>query len=272
MIVCFTGTGNSMMAARLLALSLGSEPGAVVELKGEMLRNPSETVLSAERGEEVVWVFPVYSWGVPPVVEKFIKGVKMEGSMSHAVHHAVITYGDDAGRTPAMWRKILTSRCARPGGVYGVKMPNIYVLMKGFDVDPESVAELKLAMVPGRMEEIARKIKANPRGRWETDVIAGSFARIKSGVIYPWFVRHAMSPKPFHSTESCIGCGKCSRSCPMDNIAMTDMQRPSWGEQCALCLRCYHICPVHAVAYGKATRGKGQYLCPTLKEIEIIKT
>lgn len=70
-----------------------------------------------------------------------------------------------------------------------------------------------------------------------------------------------MSPKPFRHTEKCTSCGLCSRSCPMENIAMKP-GGPEWGKHCALCLRCYHICPTHAVAYGKATDGKGQYICP----------
>lgn len=265
MIACFTGTGNSLMVARLLAESLGEDPGAVVQLRGEMLLHPADTSLTTGRSEVVVWVFPVYSWGIPPVVEAFMTNVGMAGSMPHAVHHAVLTYGDDAGLTPKLWRKILTSRGARPGGVYGVQMPNTYVLMKGFNTDPAHVEEMKLRLAPGRVEEIARKIKANPRGVWETDVKSGHFAWIKSRIIYPWFVRNAMSPKPFHSTDQCIGCGLCARSCPMENITMTTSRRPEWSDRCALCLRCYHICPVHAVAYGKATLGKGQYICPSLR-------
>ena len=35
--------------------------------------------------------------------------------------------------------------------------------------------------------------------------------------------------------------------------------RPVWGADCAMCLACYHHCPEHAVGYGNATKGKGQY-------------
>ena len=37
---------------------------------------------------------------------------------------------------------------------------------------------------------------------------------------------------------------------------------PHWGNRCAMCLRCYHSCPRNAVAYGKATAGKGRYMAP----------
>ncbi|MDE6135501.1 MAG: EFR1 family ferrodoxin, partial [Muribaculaceae bacterium] len=67
-----------------------------------------------------------------------------------------------------------------------------------------------------------------------------------------------MSPRPFRSNEGCIGCGKCAQACPMQNIRMTD-SRPGWSKTCAMCLRCYHICPRRAVAYGSSTDGKGQW-------------
>jgi len=31
---------------------------------------------------------------------------------------------------------------------------------------------------------------------------------------------------------------------------------------CTSCLACYHVCPQHAVQYGKKTKGKGHYFNP----------
>ena len=74
-----------------------------------------------------------------------------------------------------------------------------------------------------------------------------------------------MSPKPFHATEACIGCKKCEKVCPVGNITVTD--RPVWGGNCTQCLACYHVCPVHAVEYGKMTGKKGQYKGRLLKDL-----
>ena len=35
-----------------------------------------------------------------------------------------------------------------------------------------------------------------------------------------------------------------------------------WGMDCTSCLACYHVCPQHAVQYGKRTKDKGQYFNP----------
>ena len=108
------------------------------------------------------------------------------------------------------------------------------------------------------MEPIAEAI-----GSGGPDIlIRGSWPWVKSYVIYPWFVRHAMLPRPFHHTGACTGCGGCARSCPLGNIAMQPGGTPHWGNRCAMCLRCYHSCPRNAVAYGKATAGKGRYMAP----------
>lgn len=246
MIAVFSGTGNSLYAATLLSSRLGDR----------IVTYSPDGALPQPADGRIVWVFPVYSWGVPPVVEQWIERT----SCTHLDHYCVLTCGDDAGLTAGQWRRLIERRGGRACSVFSVIMPNVYVLMKGFDVDSESVATLKLSRVPARIEDIAQHIAAGEEGI--DDVTRGSFAWIKSKVIYPWFKRYAMSPKPFHATEACTGCGSCARHCPLHNITMVD-GRPRWGDRCALCLRCYHQCGSHAVAYGKATEGKGRYLCPT---------
>lgn len=248
MIICFTGTGNSLQVARMLADALGD---AI-----EMI--PSAPGLTPPAGERLIWVFPVYSWGVPPVVLRQMKAMA-DAAFAGREHYCVMTCGDDAGLTDSMWRRAIQRRGGADMGIWSVQMPNTYVLMKGFDTDPDDVARRKLEHAPGRVAEIAKRIAA--RGR-ETDVVAGGWAWVKTRIIYPWFVRFAMSPRPFHPNEGCVGCRKCAESCPLGNITMTAAGTPAWGRDCALCLRCYHVCPRHAVVYGKATSGKGQYLNP----------
>lgn len=252
MIIYFTGTGNSRDVAVRLSSLLGDDD--VVEMCGEVLKK--KEIKAKQPCKAVVWVFPVYSWGVPPVVARFIREAKLNGILA-AKHHLVATCGDDAGLTARQWRKLIERRGWTAASASTVIMPNTYTLMKGFDVDPEALAREKLEASKQRVEEIARRIK---NGETDDDVIKGRFAWFKSNVIYPWFRRFAMSPKPFHATADCTGCGLCSRRCPLGNITMDASRHPCWGNNCALCLRCYHVCPVAAVQYGKATRGKGRYL------------
>lgn len=248
MIVCFSGTGNSMLVAGRLAEALGER---VTRVDRAFYDRPR---LDAAAGR-VVWVAPVYSWGVPPVMADIIGRAPMPAD---AGHYVVMTCGDDVGRADAMWRRCLSARGCRTAGVYSVIMPNNYTAMRGFDVDSAEVASAKLAAMPAAVDTVAALIAA---GDASTRVVRGRFARLKTSVIYPWFIRHEMSPRRFRVLEGCTGCGTCARACPMSNIVLRD-RRPVWGDVCAMCLACYHSCPAGAVAWGKATLGKGRYLAP----------
>lgn len=246
MIVWFSGNGNS----RLVAHRLG-------ELLGEQIISMTDCRKDSLAGERrVIWVFPVYSWGVPPVVMSFLKTVDLP---ENGEHYLVLTCGDDIGFTDKQWRHCLQGRGAICKSAFSVIMPNTYVLLPGMDTDSESVVKQKLAAASERLRFVAKAIRS--KAAIDADVRRGSCAVLKSKVLYPLFVRFMMSPKPFHATDRCTGCGKCARHCPEKNISMKE-NNPTWGKNCALCLGCYHVCPHHAVAYGLRTGSKHQYHSP----------
>ncbi len=254
MILYFSGMGNTRHVAGLLARRIADDD--LREMTASMLLDPAS--VSIEIGSDdrrIIWAFPTYSWGIPPVVAGVMKYVRLGANALTAAHVMLTTCGDDMGCVDRQWRRIMHARGLHTEGAYSVIMPNTYTFMKGFDVDSAVLAREKVKVSAEAVDRIAEAIG---EGRGNI-LVRGSFHRFKTAVIYPWFKRFAMSPKPFHSTEGCVGCGKCAASCPMKNITMAE-GRPLWGTHCAFCLRCYHICPHHAVAYGRATDGKGQWI------------
>ncbi len=253
MIIFFSGNGNSKSIAVALSEALDQ---SIIDLRGQILLNPESFTDKMSAAEPVIWVFPVYSWGVPPVVLRFIQSCNLDCNGNK--HYLVLTCGDDCGLTSKQWQKAISKRGWTTAGKTSVFMPNTYVLMKGFDVDSKDIEQQKIEKAKSDMKIIAEKIN----NEFDSDeTYHGKFAWIKSKVIYPWFVRYAMSPKPFAHNKNCISCGRCAMSCPMDNITMIN-KYPIWGDKCALCLSCYHKCPKRAVTYGKVTEGKGQYTYP----------
>ena len=93
MIICFSGTGNSAAVASRLSVLLDDE--SLVLLRGEILtgEKPALTL----KGERIIWVFPTYSWGVPPVVADFIGRVEIAGADN--VPHFMVTTWLEHGRT-----------------------------------------------------------------------------------------------------------------------------------------------------------------------------
>lgn len=255
MILFFSGTGNTLLVARQLATLLDQQ---VIELRrNTLVQLPA---VSLKDHEPLIWAFPVYAWGIPPVIEKLIASMQPDDAMRQAVHHAVITYGDDAGTIGRQWRRLLGSKGLRPGAVYGVTMPNTYVCLPGFDVDSPALTERKLAEAREAVQHIAADIAADPQGDRPDNYRPGAMPIVKSGMLRSFFRRFLMSPARFHVTDACVGCGKCARQCPTGNITMSSGPdaRPTWGHDCAFCLGCYHVCPQHAVAYGSTTHSKGQ--------------
>ena len=226
MIYCFSGTGNSSFVADRLR-EMTDEEGALG------------------------LVFPVYAWGIPKVVEEFVE-TEMEGINAEYVY-AVMTCGDDIGYADHILQKRLKGRL---DAVFSVQMPNTYVCLPGFDIDPDDVAEEKVKKTMAMLPRIAEMVKARRR---TTEVCRGDVPWLKTYILRPLFNRFLVTDRYFRTTEACNQCHLCVRQCPLHNIYIKERGCVCWGKtSCTGCLRCYHQCPKHAIRFGWFTKGKGQ--------------
>lgn len=232
---CYSGLGNSAAVAEML-----------------------EKALPADFADPVC-VFPVYAWGVPPIVIKALENIDFTGKLVHMV----CTCGSETGRIDRQWRRLVTARGGMVGGIYSVIMPLSYICMPFMNTDPEAKVRRKLEAAKERVQTIAACIAARQQ---TVDLTLGPCPGFLSKVVYPWFFARLMKTRKFHTAPSCTECGLCASRCPNGNIRMVD-GRPQWGDDCTFCLRCYHSCPTHSVAYWRFTRHKGQYLHPDYKEV-----
>lgn len=297
MIFYFSGTGNSLWVARTLGRLL-DEP--LVSLAEELKKEAAEYRYDLGQEERILLVFPVHSWGPAIPVMRLIRKLAFTrcGTPVHTPQvYAVCTCGDECGYTARILQKALRKRGLLLAGCYSVQMPNNYVLMPGFSVDPEAIEKRKLREAPARVEAIAASIRNKtlfPASRKTTSgkkpaetphqtppgtalrrpgkeayvnlYHRGSLPILKSYGIYPLFTNFATGKNSFYATDACICCGLCEKICPTGTIRLSAEGRPVWADTCIQCVACIHRCPVRAIEYGKATQNKGRYRHPDINQ------
>ena len=167
MVFYFSATGNSLWVAQYISNSF-NEPLCEVS---EFIRKHSAEGLRytlRDEAEMLFFVFPVHSWGPALVMLRFIRELQLSGLKGNCVF-AIGTCGDDCGYTDRIVRKELADKCIPLEAFFSLKMPNNYILMRGFGVDPELVKDEKFAMAPSSMEQIVKAI--NTRSYSESKIL-----------------------------------------------------------------------------------------------------
>ena len=245
MLFYFTGTGNSLYAAKKIAA-----PDEKLINIADALRN-EQFSYSAKDNENVGFVFPVYFYSVPDIVAEFCRKLKLRNS---DYVYAVITCGASSGGSGGLLRDILAKRDIVLNNVYDVVMPDNAIFF--YNVPDEKVNLEKLGKSDKTLSDIKTSIKAKEKGN-----IPGAFTGKVGGRFYRLF----MKTKKFYADNSCVGCGLCARNCPVGAIKMKE-GKPHWTKDvCTKCGACINRCPSKAIQYGKATVKRNRYVNPVLK-------
>ncbi len=246
MIFYFTGTGNSLYAARALA-----REGEQVISMIDALREGKLHYTLAE-GEALGFVFPVYFYTVSDPVLEFVRRLTVENA---AFVYAVIPCGANIGPAGGFLKSELKKRGLELRRVDALVVPDGALLF--YDIDtPDNLAK-QLDQATEKLQSIRAAIH-----RREPNRITGSAAAGKTGLAA---YHLCMSTKKFHADPGCIGCGKCASICPAGAIRMAS-GRPVWEKaKCYKCCGCINRCPVGAIQYGGKTAGRVRYVNPALK-------
>lgn len=271
MIRYFSGTGNTRAVAERLATLLGESaapmPGAQDLYKRETPDAPAPKDCDAGtspggsggKGEALGLCFPVYAWGPPRAVLQWITAQGGAGKLQQYTYiYMVCTCGDDCGRTTRLMRRALARYHATLQAAWSVAMPNTYIALPGFCIDPDAVARQKVLATSERLAGIAHAIRARHAGIDAT--VPGALPWIKTYVLRPLFNRFLAREGRFRLEASrCTHCHRCEHACPAANIRLEDSELPAWQHHCADCLACVHACPTRAIDLGRFTRGKARY-------------
>jgi len=253
LIYYFTGTGNSLAAARRIAAVLGDCDLVPIA----SLQNTEGTV--APEAERLGIVCPVYDGGVPLMVAEFAG--RLDLSRAGYVF-AVVTMGGTGVSALHQLDGIFRERQGRRlDAAFAVSMPGNFTPLHR---PPAGAKRDKiLAAADRQLGEIAEAVgrgQAAPPG-------FAPFSAVMKALTYGPFCKnvHGMD-RDFSASDACTGCGTCAKVCPAGNIEMVD-GRPAWSHRCELCCACLHFCPVEAIQLGVllGTKGRGRYRHPDLK-------
>jgi ferredoxin len=247
----FTGTGNSLAAARTIAAVLG-DCGLVPVASLQDTDGP--IIPEADR---VGIVCPVYFLGLPAMVASFAGRLDLSRVQ---YTFALVTFGGFGA--PAALRQldgILREHGNRgPDAGFMVKMPSNYILMYN---PPEGKKRDDVLDAAGlQLEMVAQAVKNG-----EKTVPGYSLpARLMHLLFYSRFVSRVHDEdRKFSVDDRCTSCGTCAAICPAHNIVLVD-KRPAWQHHCELCCGCIHLCPVEAIQAGPKTAGRVRYHNPSV--------
>ena len=248
-VYCFSGTGNTLYVAEKIAEKLGCKVEGIHDFIEKEVVDPN--------AEKIVIAFPVYAWGPPSVIMKFLE--KLKGIDSSQIY-CVMTYGGLPGGTAHIFRKKLERSGGTLTAALGLKMPDNCITLFNPPVD-EKLKEI-LDESHKQIEEISDYIAAGKEG----DIRSSGFPiNLLSVVVYKMFIsRLPKFDENFYSTEKCTKCGLCRKICPVENIELVD-GRPVWNGKCEQCMACIQWCPVEAIQYKKKTINRKRYHHPEIK-------
>lgn len=259
----FSGTGNSLAVARDIAR----------KTNGKLIPIPS--IMDKERiktdADVIGIVFPVYYepyGGVPLIVRRFVS--KLQNIDSKYIF-AICTYGGGSFKALKFLEQLIKSRDGKLSAGFTVNMPSN---MAGSTLNNEKKQRKMFHVWKENIEVIHEYINARKEGRLDMpNILAGKafilFKLIFAPIMFlfkPLTLRHLrrysdsshlsyeellpFMDRSFYTNEKCIGCGTCSRICPVKNIEMIN-DRPSWQHYCEFCLACFHWCPEEAIESGE---------------------
>ncbi|MGB7787613.1 EFR1 family ferrodoxin [Methanoregula sp.] len=249
----FTGTGNSLAAARKIAAALGDcEMISIASLQNK----PGDIVPAAER---VGIVCPVYDAGLPHIVAECAGRLDLSQT---SYSFGIVTLGGTGVSALHQLNGIVSRKNGKMlDAAFIVKMPGNFPPV-GKIASPEKQQEI-LNAADARLAEIAGLIGKGA-------IVPPGFSPVSSlmrAIVYPPFFRnvHGMD-KDFSVTSACTSCGTCMKVCPVENIVMLK-DRPSWLHHCELCCACLHFCPAEAIQLNVffGSKGRGRYRHPDVK-------
>lgn len=246
MVLYFSATGNTEFIAKELAKRMGDECINLLD----RIKKQDYTPIHSEK--PFVICAPIYVCEIPRFMMKYLKKQSFEGSRDV---YFILTSGGYCGPAGKLLKGIFRSKKMVCHGHAEFKMPRNYVASDDYPMLEREQVEERITGSYAQLEQVAADIMAGKKLKARYVFL---FETIITVPFNPVWCKYKLTAKDFYAEDSCIGCGKCEKLCPLNNIKLTD-KKPVWGDQCTHCMACIGNCPVNAIQYGNITQKKEPY-------------
>ncbi len=256
MIFYFTGTGNSLFAAKCISSKLNERLVSIAECMRD-----KNFIFQCDEDEKIGFVYPIHGWRPPKIVLDFIKKLVVKNGQNKYVY-SIFTY---AGRCEAASRVLASALKKRNlilNGSYKILMPGN---MPGANNKiPQEENERRINDEERECYTIAEDI-LNGKGNY----VKGKYSLIRSHLIGNYAYRLFPQSIKFTVNNKCKDCRLCIKSCPGLALKKEDNKIVRDASKCLMCMKCINCCPNEAIEFGKETIGKKRYKHPKYKMLEM---
>ena len=246
MVLYYSATGNTEFIAKQLADRLDDQ---CVDLL-ERIKKGDFTPLRSRK--PFVICSPIHVCEMPVFMTDYLKKVKLSGNRKV---YFIFTSGGYSGIAGVLAKQIVKKKEKVYMGHAEFKMPRNYLISEHYPMLSPKENKARIQTSYEQIPEVADRILSRSRLRARHIFL---FELLITLPFTPVWTKYMHTSEPFHATNKCIGCGKCERVCPLNNIVML-YNKPAWKNSCAHCMACIENCPVDAIEYGDRTQGKERY-------------
>lgn len=246
MVLYFSATGNTEYIAKELAERLNDECINLLD----RFKTQDHSVLYSER--PFIICAPVYVCEMPRFMSKYLKEQTFSGSKDV---YFIFTSGGYCGISGQLAKFMFKKKKMDYHGHAEFRMPRNYVANDAYPMLEEQEIRNRIRHSYNKLDSVASDIQA---GRKLSARHIFLFETIVTLPFNPIWSKYKLRAKDFYCTDKCIGCGKCAKLCPLNNIRLED-KKPCWGDSCSHCMACIGNCPTEAIEYGTITQTKDKY-------------
>ena len=233
--IYFSGTGNSRHALEVFMQEY--------DKNSEIFSIEDKAVIeNVKQHELLIFSYPVQYSNIPKILRDFI--VENQELWKGKKVFVIATMGLFSGDGAGILARLLKRYGAEPIGGLHLKMPD--------SIGDEKALKRSLEENRKLIEEAEKKIqqaacdmkngKTAQEGMRFFYHLAGLFGQR----LYFYNKTKRYTGKLKIDASKCIGCGKCEKICPMNNIKMDNKVAIS-GSLCTMCYRCVNNCPKQAI-------------------------